>query len=49
MKTEDAKYECDALARRDLTSFTEPQLKKNRPKAKDLPHTFQDSKTDYEN
>ena len=28
--------------------MTEPQLKENRPKAKDLPHTFQDSKTDYE-
>lgn len=49
MKTEDAKFECDALARRVLTDMTTPQLKENRPKAKDLPHTFQDSKTDYEN
>ena len=49
MKTEDAKFECDALARRVLTDMTTPQLKENRPKAKDLPHTFQDSTTDYEN
>jgi myo-inositol-1-phosphate synthase len=49
MKTEDAKFECDALARRVLTDMTTPQLKENRPKAKDLPHPFQDSKTDYEN
>lgn len=48
MKTEDAKFECDALARRVLTDMTQPQLKENRPKAKDLPHTFQDDKTDYE-
>jgi len=49
LKTEDAKFECDALARRVLTPTTEAQLKDRRPKAKDLPHTFQDSKTDYEN
>ena len=49
LKTEDAKFECDALARRVLTPTTEAQLKDCRPKAKDLPHTFQDSKTDYEN
>ena len=49
LKTEDAKFECDALARRTVTNMTEPQLKQNRPKAKDLPHTFQDNKTDYEN
>jgi len=49
LKTEDAKFECDALARRVLTPMTEAQLKDRRPKAKDLPHTFQDSKTDYEN
>ena len=48
LKTEDAKFECDALARRVLTPMTEAQLKDCRPKAKDLPHTFQDSKTDYE-
>tara|TARA_Y100000361_G_scaffold148866_1_gene162303 strand:+ start:2512 stop:3804 length:1293 start_codon:yes stop_codon:yes gene_type:complete len=49
LKTEDAKFECDALARRVLTPMTKAQLKEVRPKAKDLPHTFQDSKTDYEN
>ena len=49
LKTEDAKFECDALARRVLTPMTEAQLKDRRPKAKDLPHTFQDCKTDYEN
>jgi len=48
MKTEDAKFECDALARRTFTKMTEPQLAENRPKAKDLPHTFQAGKTDYE-
>jgi myo-inositol-1-phosphate synthase len=49
LKTEDAKFECDALARRTVTTLTEPQLKENRPKAAKLPHTFQDNKTDYEN
>lgn len=49
LKTEDAKYECDSLARRNLTDMTKQQLKDLRPKAKDLPYTFQDSKTDYEN
>ena len=48
LKTEDAKFECDALARRVVTPMTEPQLKENRPKAKDLPHTFQAGQTDYE-
>ena len=48
LNTEDAKFECDALARRTVTNMTEPQLKENRPKASDLPHTFQDNKTDYE-
>ena len=48
LKTEDAKFECDALARRQVTDMTQPQLKENRPKASDLPHTFQDNKTDYE-
>tara|TARA_B100000900_G_scaffold153873_1_gene130682 strand:- start:686 stop:1975 length:1290 start_codon:yes stop_codon:yes gene_type:complete len=47
LKTEDAKFECDALARRVVTPMTEPQLKENRPKAKDLPHTFQSGKNDY--
>ena len=48
LKTEDAKFECDALARRTLTKLTENQLKDKRPKAKDLPYTFQAGKTDYE-
>ena len=49
LKTEDAKFECDALARRELTSMTEAQLEKNRPVAKKLVYTFQEGKTDYEN
>ena len=49
LKTQDAKFECDALARRVVTDITTPQLKENRPKAKNLPHTFQDAKNDYEN
>ena len=49
LKTQDAKFECDALARRVVTDITKPQLKENRPKAVDLPHTFQDAKNDYEN
>ena len=48
LKTEDAKFECDALARRELTNMTSKQLKKERPMAKNLAFTFQDSKTDYE-
>lgn len=48
LKTADAKFECDALARRVLTALTEPQLQEKRPRAKDLPYTFQASKTDYE-
>ena len=48
LKTEDAKFECDALSRRVLTDLTSAQLKNKNPKAKDLPYTFQDSKTDYE-
>lgn len=48
LKTEDAKFECDALARRILTDMTRPQLKSNKPKAKNLPYTFQGSETDYE-
>ena len=49
LKTEDAKFECDALARREFTKMTKAQIKDSRPKAKDLPHTFQSIKTDYEN
>jgi len=44
----DAKFECDALARRELTKLTRPQLKENNPSSETLPYTFQDSKTDYE-
>ena len=49
LKTEDAKFECDALARRELTNMTSKQLKKERPMAKKLAFTIHDSKTDYEN
>lgn len=48
LKTEDAKFECDALARREYTKLTTPQRKENNPVATSLPYTFQDSKTDYE-
>lgn len=48
MTSADAKFECDALARRTLTKITEQQLSKNNPKAVNLPYTFQDEKTDYE-
>jgi len=47
LKTEDAKFECDALARRTLTNLTSPQLLDKNPKAIDLPYTFQDDKNDY--
>lgn len=48
LTTNDAKFECDALSRRVLTPLTEAQLKDKRPRAKDLPYTFQAGKTDYE-
>jgi myo-inositol-1-phosphate synthase len=48
LRTQDAKFECDALSRRVLTDLTTPQLKDRNPKAKDLPYTFQDGKNDYE-
>lgn len=48
MTTADAKFECDALARRVLTPMNEKQLKENNPKAKDLSYTFQAGITDYE-
>jgi len=48
LSTNDAKFECDALARRELTNLTRPQLKENKPLAKDLPYTIQTDKTDYE-
>lgn len=48
LSTNDAKFECDALARRVLTKLTEPQLAKNKPVANKLPYTFQTGHTDYE-
>ena len=48
MKTEDAKFECDALSRRTLTKMTTPQQKHNKPHAGDMPWTFQSAKNDYE-
>jgi hypothetical protein len=36
------------MARRQFTDLTRPQMKENNPKAKDLPYTFQENKTDYE-
>lgn len=47
LKTEDAKHECDALARRELTSLTRAQLAENKPLAVNLPYTFQADKLDY--
>lgn len=48
LKSDDAKFECDALARRELTKLTRPQLKENNPVAKNLPYTFQATETDYQ-
>lgn len=48
LKTSDAKFECDALARRVLTPLTEPQLASKRPRARDLPYTLQSAHNDYE-
>ena len=47
LKTADAKFECDALARRVLTDKTTPQLKDNNPKVEDLTYTFQSGENDY--
>lgn len=47
LKTADAKFECDALARRVLTDKTTPQLKENNPKVEDLTYTFQSGENDY--
>ena len=47
LKTEDAKFECDALARRELTKLTKAQLVENNPVAQNLPYTFQRTETDY--
>lgn len=48
MTTSDAKFECDALARRVITPITEKQLKQNNPKVEDLGYTFQKGKSEYE-
>ena len=48
LSSADAKFECDALARRIITPMTEKQLAKNNPVADDLDYTFQDEKNDYE-
>jgi len=47
MTSADAKYECDALARRELTALTRPQLASAHPVADELPYTFQSEKLDY--
>lgn len=47
LKTTDAKFECDALARRVLTPMTTAQLKDTIDLTK-LSYTFQKSTTDYE-
>lgn len=54
MKTEDAKFECDALVRREYTRLTSAQVKNKIGgenwglSANSLPYTFQESKTAYE-
>ena len=48
MLTADAKAECDALANRKYTDMTLDQVKDNRPKARNLPHTIQGDTLDYE-
>jgi myo-inositol-1-phosphate synthase len=47
MKTEDAKFECDALARRTFTPLTEMQQADKKPRAKKLPYTFNKAVLDY--
>lgn len=50
LSTQDAKYECDAMSRRDFTKLTLAQVKRAGVviKAKDLPYTFQKTESDYE-
>jgi myo-inositol-1-phosphate synthase len=48
MKTSDAKFECEALSRRELTSMTRPQLEENDPSSEDLPYSCQEADTVYE-
>ena len=38
--------ECQALARREITEYTRPQLKENKPQAAELDHGFNDSDQD---
>jgi myo-inositol-1-phosphate synthase len=47
MKSSDAKFECDALARRIITPMMKKQLIENRPIVENLEYTFQKSETDY--
>jgi len=47
MTSADAKEECDALANRIVTDITEKQLKKNKPKAKNLLYSDQGASNDY--
>lgn len=48
LSTQDAKFECDALARRVYTDLTKAQHKHLDPKAEDLPYTFQKTENDYD-
>lgn len=48
LRSADSKFECDALARRELTRMTRPQLKENSPRVEDMVYTFQKQTTDYE-
>lgn len=48
LSSADAKFECDAMSRREFTKMTTMQMSSKRPKAKDLPYTFQAGRTDYE-
>lgn len=47
LSSSDAKFECDALARRELTRHTRMQLRDSCPRAVDLPYTFQAGQSDY--
>lgn len=48
MRTEDAKNECDALAKREFTALTLAQRSSVNPQSKNLPYTFQEGKNDYD-
>lgn len=48
MKTADAKFECDALARRIVTPMVQKQYKHAHVGVENLDWTFQKSKTDYQ-